>query len=149
MDEPGRGRDVPPRRLVRYLLGGGVAGLVALGVGGRLAMAALMLARGERPDFTVGGTINVIAVGGGWGLAGGALGYALDRVLRQKPGRLHHALAALGVLLISVLSTRAGRSALTDLGERTWLAAALAVACFIAYGLLLHHLVSHRRPDHA
>jgi hypothetical protein len=122
---------------------------VALGIGGRLAMAALMLARGERPDFTLGGTFNVIAVGGGWGLAGGALGYALERVLRQKPGRLHHSLMALGVLVISVLSTRAGRSALADLGELTWLAAALAVACFMAYGLLLHQLVSHWRPDHA
>jgi hypothetical protein len=139
----------PPCRLVHYLLGGGVAGLVALGIGGRLAMAALMLARGERPDFTIGGSFNVIAVGVCWGLAGGALGYGLQHVIRRAAGRLHHSLVALGVLVVSVLSTRAGRSALTDLGELTWLAATLAVACFMAYGLLLHRLVRQRSPDRA
>ena len=138
-----------PHRIFHSLVAGGTAGLIALGVGGRLAMAALMLARGERPDFTLGGTLNVVAVGGGWGLLGGALALGLDRVVQRGPGLLHHSLLALGLLVVSVLTTRAGRSALEDLGRLIWLAAALAVACFLGYGLLLHQLLRHRRPDHA
>lgn len=66
------------------LLAGAVAGLGALGLGGRLAMAALVLAGGSRPEITLGGTLEVLVVGADYGAAGGLLALGMRRALGAR-----------------------------------------------------------------
>ena len=140
MRERTQGVKSAPRRVVLTLLASGIAGLLMLGIGGRIAMAALVAARGGRPGVTLGGSLEVIAVGGSYGFLGGVLALAADWVFGVRPTRLNHCLLALALLAIGWLTSRAGRSAAAGLEAQSWLAVVLAVGCFLAYGLLLHKL---------
>ncbi len=128
------------------LLAGAGAGLVALGVGGRVAMAALVLAAGGRPDVTLGGSLEVLAVGTGYGAAGGLLALGLRRPLTAPRMLGRGGALGLGLLAIAWLTSRVGRSAASGLAATRPLAIALAVICFVGYGLLVEGFL-HRWVD--
>lgn len=58
---------------VRTVLAGGVTGFAILGVGGRVAMAALPLFTGARPRVSWGGSLEVVLLGFIYGVCGGVL----------------------------------------------------------------------------
>ena len=71
--------------LRRWLLRGALAGLVVLGVGGRLLMRVIAH-REHRPEmvFTVPGTLTVVFAGTVAGLAAGVIYYVLRRFVRAS-----------------------------------------------------------------
>jgi hypothetical protein len=133
------------------LLFGAAAGLVALGLGGRLAMAALVLAGGGRPEITLGGTLEVLAVGTGYGAAGGLLALGMHRAFGTRVRPWHSGALGLSLLLLAWLTSRAGRGAAAGLTAPPLLGVALAVGCFVGYGFLVQVLLSrwldHRGSD--
>jgi hypothetical protein len=68
-------------RWMRILVAGVAAGLVVLGVGGRIAMRFIALDIGQTPSFKLSGTFTVILMGGLSGLAGGVFYAIADRLL--------------------------------------------------------------------
>jgi len=70
--------------LRRWLLRGAVAGLIVLGIGGRLLMRVIAH-REHRPEmlFTVPGTLTVLLAGTVSGLAAGLIYYLLRRFVRS------------------------------------------------------------------
>ena len=107
-------------------------------------MAALVVLRGDRPDVTLGGSLEVIAIGAGYGVAGGLLALGAGRVLRLRPTLARDCLLAMGLLGVAWLTSRVGRSAAAGLSHQRWAAVVLAVICFLGYGLLLHRLLGRR-----
>ncbi len=69
--------------LKRWILRGGVVGLLVLGIGGRLLMRVIAH-REHRPvmEFTIPGTLTVIFAGTVAGLAAGLIYYLLRRFVR-------------------------------------------------------------------
>lgn len=69
--------------LKRWVLRGGLLGLVVLGVGGRVLMR-IIAHREQRPEmvFTIPGTLTVIFAGTVAGLAAGLIYYLLRRFVR-------------------------------------------------------------------
>lgn len=107
----GRWRDV-----VAALAVGLGAGIVVLGVGGRIAMRAIAWGAGIPPGFSFGGSLEVLAAGGWRGLAGGLVFAAL---LRFGPPNATVRAILLGALLfaLSVLTLTASlRSLASELG---------------------------------
>ncbi len=107
MSGPGaaqNGRAVQTRGIIRAAAAGGAAGLAAgvlvLGVGGRLAMSVVMLMARARPAWSLDGTFAVVAVGALLG-AGAGLAYAALR--RFLPGNSLARGLLFGVLLYGVL----------------------------------------------
>ena len=88
--------------LKRWVLRGGVLGLVILGVGGRLLMRVIAH-REHRPQmvFTIEGTLAVILAGTAAGLAAGLIYYLLRRFVRASWIR-----TALFVLICGLISWR-------------------------------------------
>ncbi|MEX2108976.1 MAG: hypothetical protein WD802_00035 [Gemmatimonadaceae bacterium] len=60
-----------------------VAGIVVLGVGGRLTMAGLAMANRNGPGFSWGGSLEVVLLGTFYGAIGGVLLAVLRRVWPQ------------------------------------------------------------------
>src|SRR5688572_16532928 len=102
------------RSAVRTLLAGTLLGLVVLGVGGRLAMAAIQVDTGASPSFSVGGTTTVVFLGAVSGLAGAVLtllsGAIQRRFLAGHPW-LRHALFAALLFLVTMRGLRGTPSA--------------------------------------
>jgi hypothetical protein len=97
------------RSAVRTLLVGTLLGLVVLGVGGRLAMAAIQVDAGASPAFSVGGTMTVVFLGAVSGLAGGALALISGAVARRYLSGhqwLRHALFGLLLFLVTMRGLR-------------------------------------------
>jgi hypothetical protein len=93
----------------RTLITGTLLGALILGVGGRLAMAAITASTGASPRFTLGGTLTVMALGAASGLAGGALALisriAMGRLLPSHVWPQHVLFAAL-LLLVTLRGLR-------------------------------------------
>lgn len=62
------------------LIVGGALGALVLGAGGRVVMRIIAIQGGGAGDFSVGGTLNVVAAGAGYGL-GGAVLFMLVRLV--------------------------------------------------------------------
>jgi hypothetical protein len=89
--------------VTRTLVAGTLLGTLILGVGGRLAMAAIAASNGARPSFTLGGTLTVVGLGAVSGLAGGALALVSRLAMRRLiPNRGWPEYALLAVLLLLV-----------------------------------------------
>lgn len=123
----------------RAVLAGGVAGFAILGVGGRVAMAALPFLTGARPRFSWGGSLEVVLLGSIYGVFGGVLLALLRRT---------HFVTLAGAPLLFGLMVFAGAWASSGVGRATavtapvpapvvWL---LAATCFLAYGILANAL---------
>lgn len=65
------------------LLTGLVAGIVFLGVGGRLAMRVIALANGAAPTVSPSGTFNVVLLGAATGLGGAIIHLILVKNIRR------------------------------------------------------------------
>ena len=87
------------RLYVAAIVAGTVAGAVVLGVGGRLAMAALAIAGGDGPRFSWGGSLEVLLVGTFYGAIGGVLLAASQRIW-PRVGRWRG--AGLGAALLGI-----------------------------------------------
>ena len=105
-------RPLPPPLLPALALGAG-AGLLVLGVGGRVAMRLIALRDGTPPAATVGGTATVLALGVASGVAGAALLLLSDaaarRIARRRPGardRVRRGLFAALLLLVTLRGLR-------------------------------------------
>lgn len=61
------------------VLVGLAAGIVVLGIGGRIAMRVIALVTGQVPDFSLGGTLEVLVAGAWRGTLGGLIYLVLRR----------------------------------------------------------------------
>lgn len=66
------------------LLLGTIAGVIILGVGGRVAMRGIALYTGQAPGFSLGGSLTVIALGAVCGAGGGLLFVVVRRFFRNR-----------------------------------------------------------------
>lgn len=93
------------KRLLRASAAGATAGLLLLGLGGRLLMRLTALIAGRAPGFSWGGSLEILAAGGLFGAAGGIGWLVLTRFV---PGRITGpALGALTFMAIGLLSDAA------------------------------------------
>jgi hypothetical protein len=127
------------------LAAGTIAGLLVLGIGGRLLMAALVLLMGGRPDFTAGGSLKVVLVGTGYGALGGLLLLPLRRVVGERR-LLSGPLLGLVLLGVGWLTSPVGRAAGSGPGSRVVIVLALAMLAFIAYGVATDALLGRWLP---
>jgi hypothetical protein len=99
-----RWRSLAEPWLLGVLLGAGV-GLVVLGVGGRIAMRAIALAKNTPPGFSIGGTATVVFLGVVSGGGGGLL-YALLCRLIPRPRILRSAAFGVALVLLTLRGLR-------------------------------------------
>ncbi len=134
-------------RLLRIAAVGAVAGTV-LGVLGRLAMAGLAWVGGSRPNFSLGGSADVVAFGL---LVGFPAAAVLAIWLRFAPGRAVWKGLGVGLALFAFLALvppPAARSAAAGAPETVRQAAVpLFAAAFALYGLLLGWLMHRLGPS--
>lgn len=71
------------REALRTLAAGAVVGLLVLGIGGRLAMAAIQFRTSGDTNWTLGGSMTVIFLGGVSGLAGAVMLLLSDWIARR------------------------------------------------------------------
>jgi hypothetical protein len=96
------------REALRMLAAGTLLGLVILGVGGRLAMAAIAIGAGQPSRWSLGGSMTVVFLGAVSGLAGAAIALTarfLTRPWRRWPW-VHHTLFSIVLLLLTVRGLR-------------------------------------------
>lgn len=124
-----------------------IAGIVVLGVGGRLAMAGLALANRSRTGFSWGGSLEVVLLGTFYGAIGGVLLAVLRRVWPQADRWRG---IGLGGMLLGVAwaSSTVGRqtAASAPVGVVTILGISLAI--FAVYGVVADSLAGlwlHRK----
>jgi hypothetical protein len=124
------------RLVTRTLAAGALLGAAILGVGGRLAMAAIASSAGAKPSFTVGGTLTVVALGAASGLAGGIIALVSRWAMRRlMPSRAwpQHVLFAVLLLLV----TLRGLHGTVPIGR--WFFLPLVAVYGITLGALLSH----------
>lgn len=97
------------RQLLRTLLLGTLLGLVILGGGGRLAMAAVAIGAGQQSRWSLGGSMTVIVLGAASGLAGAAIALLSRMATRRLPSRwvwAHYPLVAITLVLLTLRGLR-------------------------------------------
>jgi hypothetical protein len=97
------------RPIARELITGTALGALILGVGGRLAMAAIAWRTGGASSFTLSGTLTVIGLGAASGAAGAVLALisrAVTRRLFPRHPWTHHVLFAVLLLLVTLRGLR-------------------------------------------
>lgn len=101
---------MPPwlRDSLRMLVAGAVIGLLVLGLGGRVAMAAIQFRNAGDSNWSVGGTLTVVFLGGVSGLAGAAIALFCEWLgARLKTSAwVSDALVALLLLLVTMRGLR-------------------------------------------
>jgi len=122
-------------------LAGAAVGTLILGVGGRLAMAGIMLLRAEQPRFSLGGSLDVVLMGALYGLLGGVLLLPLRRVVPSRKLRRGVTLGLI-LLLVGWLTSSVGRDMSLALGPMIPSAIGIASVMFVVYGVVLDRLVA-------
>jgi hypothetical protein len=122
------------RRIAIALLAGAGVGLVILGIGGRIAMRIIALAAGQAPGFSVGGTFDVVLLGGLWGAPGGPIVLLLERLVTRR--RTLHGVV-LGVIGFAAALLTVGRQLEGSVTQPpVWpIAVGLCGVLFLAYGV--------------
>lgn len=122
-------------RLVRIGgTGGALAGLAVLGPGWRVSMRVVAIVdRYESPEFSLGGTALVIAIGALIGGLIGVVGHLLRQVANLRSPFL--SAATLGLLTVGSLVGRFS-SDLSNLGAGLWINLILFGVVAILYGLV-------------
>lgn len=117
------------------VLAGVVAGGGVLGIGGRIAMAALPLLTGAQPRFTWAGSFEVVLLGT---LYGGVGGFVLAFLRRIRPMASRGAGAAFGLLMLGIawLTSPVGRATAPTVRVGVPVVLAVAAVVFVAYGVL-------------
>lgn len=130
-------------------LSGLLVGAVVLGLGGRLLMHAVALALRGTGGFTWGGTLEVVAAGALFGLAGGLLLLAVPHRRAGMRAPLH----VVVLFAFIALTSNAARSAVAGVTWPTKLPVLLAfIALLFAYSSVLIRLLgspTHPRGDSA
>ncbi len=122
-----------PRLVLSGLVGGGVAGLVALGAGLRLAMRVVSLTGGRR-EVSADGTMFLLIAGA---MLGAIIGLTLAGVLRLWRGRGWVIGTILMVFFGSLLLVGSDtRSELQHEGFGIWLNLPMFLGAFLLYGVL-------------
>jgi hypothetical protein len=96
------------RDALRTLAAGAVIGLIVLGLGGRLAMAAIQLQTTGDSNWSFGGSMTVVFLGGVSGLAGAAMFIVSQWAARRvgAPTWGGYLLLALLLLLVTMRGLR-------------------------------------------
>jgi len=105
-------------------------------------MRIIAIAAGQAPGFSVGGTLDVVLVGGMWGAPGGPIALMLERFVTRRLLRG----VVLGAMGFGVAMLTVGRALSGDVGPRVWpIAVALCGALFLAYGIVVEFAVGRAR----
>jgi len=95
---------------VRILVAGAAAGFLVLGVGGRLAMAAIQVTTTDAPSrWTLGGSVTVILLGAASGLAGAAMALIFRWIAARLPPAywwLQYVLLSAALVLVTARGLR-------------------------------------------
>lgn len=135
------------RAVGRGALAGTIAGLVILGIGGRLVMSFIAWRAAIPVGYTVGGTLEVIVTGVLFGLGGGLIYGALAMLWRLDRVTIG---AAYGLLYFAGLALHpppAARSAASGVPQQRPLVLFAFAALFVLYGVSMAALL--RRTDGA
>ncbi|MBX3132307.1 MAG: hypothetical protein KF689_02815 [Gemmatimonadaceae bacterium] len=121
------------------ILAGAVAGLGVLGVGGRLAMAALPFITGAPTRFSWGGSLEVVLLGTIYGAIGGI---ALALLRRTRVMAVPGASTGFGLLMFGVawLTSPVGRATAPTAPVAIPIVLAFSAGVFVAYGMLASSL---------
>lgn len=129
--------------VTRVLVAGTVLGALILGVGGRLAMAAIA-ASGGTPRFTLGGTLTVIGLGAASGLAGSILAVVSRIAMRRSVPRHEWPQYALFATLL-LLATLRGLRGTAPIG-RWWFLPLVGLYGFILAMMMSRDQSQRPRP---
>jgi hypothetical protein len=128
------------------VLAGAVAGAAALGIGGRLAMAALAIANRKRPEFSWGGSLDVVILGTFYGAVGGVLLAVLRRVWPQ--GKRWRGIGLGGILLgVAWASSTVGRQTATAAPVSVLTVLAISLVVFVVYGVVADTMADLWQPE--
>ena len=133
------------RILFTTLLAALVAGAIVLGVGGRLAMAGLSLANGNRLEFSWGGSFEVVVLGMIYG-AVGAVPLAIIRRFWTEDGWARGIVVGALMLGIAWLSSTVGRSTAAASPTAVPTILGISLLIFVAYGIVADRLASKWKP---
>lgn len=121
-----------------------------LGVGGRIVMRVLTVTLQDPAEFTVLGTLEVIATGGAWGAVTGPILLAIDG-LRAHVGRAVAPLFGIIVLALASLSLGAVLGFGDVVAPKAFivLAIVLFLALFLLHGVAVDLMVTRwrQRPE--
>lgn len=129
------------RSVLRVLSAGTALGALILGVGGRVAMAAIAWQTGGASRFTVGGTLTVVGLGAVSGLAGGVLALisrAVTRRLLARHGWTQYVLFGASLLLVTMRGLRGAPT------SAHWYFYVLVASYGVAFALLMRR---NPQPD--
>ncbi len=131
------------RRFVITVLAGAGAGLLFLGIGGRIAMRIIAALAGQAPGFSVGGTLTVVLLGGLWGAPGGPIALLLERLVTWRLARG----IVLGATGFAFAMLTVGQELDGPVAQApVWpIAVAMCAALFLGYGLLVARAVGGTR----
>lgn len=131
-------------RLARDILAGLAAGIVVLGIGGRLLMRGIAVATGTGTGFSWGGTFEVILFGAIVGLAAGLVySLILTRFIKKPVWRA--VVLGLGAYLVLAVLPYDVKMAITAFPESVWFPITLSFAVlFLLFGLGVEKLA--QRP---
>jgi hypothetical protein len=96
------------RHSLQTLAVGATLGLLVLGLGGRLAMAAIQVQASGDSNWSFGGTMTVILLGGVSGLAGAAIALVAEGITARlrAPTWAQYLLLAVALLLVTMRGLR-------------------------------------------
>lgn len=131
------------REIAVALVVGLAAGIVVLGVGGRLVMRVLAWAAGLRPEFSLGGSLEVLAAGAWRGALGGLLHVPVRRFV---PERSYARGLVLGVMLFlfSIVTLPGSLRALASELGAVLLALGLFGVLFLVFGIAVEWTMRRR-----
>jgi hypothetical protein len=127
-----------PRMIISGVVGGGVAGLIALGGGSRLAMRVVALLGGRR-ELTIDGTAFLL-IGGT--VMGAIIGISIALALRLWPSSGRNIGLTIGTLLFGLMLVDGeARTEILHEGPGVWLNAPMFLGFFLGYGAMSAPLV--------
>jgi len=96
------------RHSLQTLAAGAAIGLLVLGLGGRLAMAAIQFQTSGGTNWTLGGSMTVVFLGGVSGLAGAAIALVAEWITGRlrAPTWVQYLLLAAALLLVTMRGLR-------------------------------------------
>jgi hypothetical protein len=127
------------RELSRFALIGALLGAIFLGLGGRLAMAAIVLGAGGAPHFTLAGTLRLMMLGAIAGIVG-AIVVLISRIVahRVAPGRSSASYWIFAILLLLVTALGFWASERATAGNQSQSVAWRYLSpCIALYGIAL------------
>jgi hypothetical protein len=143
---------LPPtlRSALESLLVGFVVGFLVLGTLSRLAMRILAVGAGRSGEFSLGGTLEVLLLGGLMGLASGPVYLLLHRFLPRRRAPQGLVFGAVFYLATVALLPQRFQSLASSFGELLPAAILLFAVGFLSHGVVLSILLgglAERRRD--